>query len=88
MEQQQKDIRLVTVTFTEPIQAQQLYAFRGAIAAKVGWQNEWFHNHDNTSGGYHHRYPILQYKRHQGKPMILCLEHGVEEIQKFFSQTS
>lgn len=81
---EEKTIRVLSVSFQEEITARELSAFRGAIAAKVGWENDWLHNQDNKNNGYHHRYARLQYKRHQGRPMLLCLENGVEEVQKFF----
>jgi len=85
---QEKKIRLLAVTFEEEITARELGAFRGALAAKVGWENEWFHNHKAENDGYHHRYARLQYKRHHRRPMILCLENGIEEVQKFFASAS
>ncbi len=81
----EKNIRVLNVIFEETITARELSAFRGAIAGKVGWENEWFHNHKAETGGYHHRYSLLQYKRHHHRPMLLCLENGIEEVQKFFS---
>ena len=85
-----KKLRILQVSFDSNLQPYQLPAFRGAIARKVGIEHEWFHNHDNETGGYHNRYPLIQYKldTHQGqmRPMILCLEHGIEEAHHLFSQ--
>jgi Cas6b C-terminal domain/Cas6b N-terminal domain len=83
-------LRILSVTFDTHLDPWELPRFRGAIAHKVGLEHEWFHNHDNETGGYHQRYPLIQYKLNpQGginRPMLLCLEHGVEEAQRFFSQ--
>ncbi|MCF8245163.1 MAG: hypothetical protein K9J37_05055 [Saprospiraceae bacterium] len=73
-----KKLRLLSVSFDTSIKPWELKKFRGAVAAKVGIENEWFHNHDNseqfdssTVGSrqsdpakprYHHRYPLIQYK--------------------------
>ena len=85
-----KKLRILNVAFDTHIQPYELSAFRGAVARKVGWEHEWFHNHDNTNGGFHNRYPLIQYKldTHQGlmRPMLLCLEEGIEEAHELFSQ--
>jgi Cas6b C-terminal domain/Cas6b N-terminal domain len=85
-----KRLRILAVSFDTNIQPYQLPAFRGAIAAKVGWEHEWFHNHDNENGGTHNRYPLIQYKldtyKGQMRPMLLCLENGIEEAHHLFSQ--
>ena len=56
----EKNIRVLSVTFEEVITARELGAFRGAMAAKVGWQNEWFHNHKAETNGFHHRVALLR----------------------------
>ena len=85
-----KRLRILHVSFDANIQPYQLPAFRGALAAKVGWEHEWFHNHDNENGGTHNRYPLIQYKldtyKGQMRPMLLCLENGIEEAHHLFSQ--
>ena len=85
-----KKLRILNVAFDTHIQPYELSAFRGAVACKVGLEHEWFHNHDNTNGGFHNRYPLIQYKldTHQGqmRPMLLCLEEGIEEAHQLFSQ--
>ena len=85
-----KKLRILAVSFDTNIQPYQLPAFRGAIAAKVGWEHDWFHNHDNENGGTFNRYPLIQYKldTYQGqmRPMLLCLDNAIEEAHHFFSQ--
>lgn len=85
-----KRLRILAVSFDTNIQPYQLSAFRGAVARKVGIEHEWFHNHDNENGGYHNRYPLIQYKldtfKGQMRPMLLCLEQGIEEAHHLFSQ--
>ncbi len=85
-----RQIRILEVAFDTEIQPFQLPQFRGAIARKVGLEHEWFHNHDNDSGGFHNRYPLIQYKldtyKGQMRPMLLCLEEGIEEAHHLFSQ--
>lgn len=83
-------LRLLSVTFDTQLDPWELPRFRGAVARKVGLEHEWFHNHDAESGGYHQRYPLIQYKldtwHGHMRPMLLCLQHGVEEAHHFFSQ--
>jgi Cas6b N-terminal domain len=85
-----KNLRILQVAFDTEIQPYELPYFRGAVARKVGIEHEWFHNHDNTNGGTHNRYPLIQYKldTHKGqmRPMLLCLDEAIEEAHHFFSQ--
>lgn len=84
-------IRILEVSFDLVLQPYQLTKFRGAIANKAGLEHEMFHNHDNKKGGTINRYPLIQYKldTHNGqmRPMLLCLEKGIEESHHFFSQS-
>jgi Cas6b C-terminal domain/Cas6b N-terminal domain len=89
-----KKLRILAVSFDTHIQPYQLSAFRGAVASKVGWEHDWFHNHDNsTEGGGKtiNRYPLIQYKLdtrgEQMRPMLLCLDEAIEEAHHFFSQS-
>ena len=83
-------LRLLSVTFDTQIDPWELPRFRGAVARKVGLEHEWYHNHNAETDGYHQRYPLIQYKldthRGQQRPMLLCINQGVEEAHHFFSQ--
>ncbi len=90
-------LRVLTVTFDTEIPPWRIREFRAAIASKVGLENEWFHNHDNDGQApkhyekladrkYHYRYPKIQYKVKDNRPMIVFLAECVEEAHKFFSQ--
>jgi hypothetical protein len=79
-------LRLLSVQFDTPIDPWELPAFRGAVAAKAGLEHDMFHNHDNESGGFHYRLPLIQYKQDRGLPMLVCLNEGIEELHHFFSQ--
>jgi hypothetical protein len=86
-----KHLRTLAVTFDSQLPPWELPKFRGVFAHKVGLENEWFHNHNNETGGYHNRYPLIQYKvnaRGGGafQPMLLCIDQGVEEAHHFFSK--
>ena len=86
-----KILQCLQVSFDTPIQPWELTQFRGAMAAKVGFEHEWFHNHNQETGGFHHRYPKIQYKVEskdgETHPMILCMDEGIEEAQRLFTQS-
>lgn len=84
-----KKLNLLTVAFNTKIQRRELPGFRGAIAAKVGLENDLFHNHDNSvpnSTKRFYRYPRIQYKYYRGKLLVVCLNEGVEAMHHFFSK--
>jgi hypothetical protein len=83
-------IRTLAVTFDADLKPWELEKFRAAVAQKVGFEHDWFHNHNAETGGFYHRYPLIQYKiessREAMRPMLLCIEQGVEEAHHLFSQ--
>jgi hypothetical protein len=83
-----KELRILNVSFQTTIEPWELNAFRGAMANKVGLGNDWFHNHNNEEGAnkLHYRYPLIQYKLHQSRPVLLCIDKGVDEAHHFFVQ--
>ncbi len=83
MNEEVKKIRILRVQFNGELAGHEIPAFRGAIVDKVGDDNILFHNHlgkDAVS----YRYPLIQYKNIKGSPAIICIEHGVDEIHKYF----
>jgi Cas6b C-terminal domain/Cas6b N-terminal domain len=85
-----KQLRILAVSFDAKLQPWEIVQFRGAMARKVGLEHDWFHNHNNKTGGFHQRYPLIQYKvqPHAGafRPLLLCLDQGIEEAHHFFAQ--
>jgi hypothetical protein len=82
-------LKTLSVTFSEPIEPQELECFRGAVVEKVGQDREWYHNHNNQStekGGYHYRYPLIQYKLNRKRPMIVFINEAIDEARHFFVQ--
>jgi len=89
MERAIQAVPLLQIIFRPRIKAYELPAFRGAVADKVGREHEWFHNHDNSEGEgsrYHYRYPLVQYRRFEGRPGLLLLGEGVHQAMHFFAQ--
>lgn len=82
-------LSILSVIFDTRIAAREIQPFRSAIIEKVGREHHWFHNHNNEEGAdcqFYNRYPLVQYKRNQGKPMLVFIGKGVEEAQFFFAQ--
>lgn len=82
-----KEIRILKVVFDTEIEAYELPAFRAALADKAGWEHDLFHNHAGPDKVLY-RYPLIQYKRYQKKPILYCLEAGVDQAYHFFQNKS
>jgi hypothetical protein len=80
-----RKIKFLRIGFAPEISAAELPLFRGAIARAVGPDNVLFHNHLGDEG-YRYAYPLIQYKRQQNKPVLICLEAGAEQIHALFAQ--
>lgn len=82
-------LRYLSVSFSIPnILRQEIPAFRGAVAEKVGFEHDIFHNHE-AGGKAIYRYPLIQYKLfRQQQPGMLCLQDGVDNIYHLFSKRS
>lgn len=77
-----KKIKYLQVGFEHPITAWEVQGIRGAIIKTAGEKHRLFHNH--LEDGYRYKYPLIQYKRHQGRPLLISLDEGIEEIHHFF----
>jgi len=79
-----KKLRLLEVYFRKEIFPSEIASFRRAVIAIAGMENILFHNHLNDK--FRYSYPLIQYKIISGKPAIVCLERGVDEIHHFFNR--
>jgi len=79
-----KKLKLLRLQFENEIEEYEIPAFRAAIAKKVGKENILFHYHldDKTNL---HRYPLIQYKRINKHPSVICLEEGADEVNRFLT---
>ena len=79
-----KKLKLLRLQFENEIEEYEIPAFRATIAEKVGKDCVLFHHHlnDNTCI---YRYPLIQYKRMNNHPSIICLEEGAEEVNRFLT---
>ncbi len=80
----QTELRILSIRFTGRLHPGEVSAFRGAIGHKVGPDAVLFHNHQGDRLRF--AYPLIQYKSLGGRPSIICLGEGVDDIHRFFSQ--
>lgn len=79
-------LNFLRIQFDEQIQKHEIELFRGAVISKVGYEDTLlFHNHLGANN-YAYQYPFIQYKQIHKQPSIICLDKGVEAIQKLLSQ--
>jgi len=81
-----KKIRILTVIFDTIIKNYEIEAFRGAVIEKVGRENSVLFHHHLNDKAFLYRYPLIQYKQINNRPAIICIEHGVDEIHRFFEK--
>jgi hypothetical protein len=81
-----KKIRYLSIRFKQPIDTWELPAWRSAVIEKVGREHVLFHQH--LEHGYLYKYPLIQYKVVQNKPVLLCLDKGIEDVYHFFNKNS
>ena len=80
-----KYIRTLTIYYDTDITSQEIPLFRGAILNVMGEKaNLLFHNHigDNS---FRYAYPLIQYKRIDGKATVVCIDKGVDTIGQFIA---
>lgn len=75
-------IRILILEFENEISGFEIPAFRGAISKIAGFKNILFHNHEGDK--FRYSYPLIQYKIHKKKPLILCIAEGVNDAHHFF----
>ncbi len=78
----QTTISTLTLEFNIPCLPQEVKLFRGVIAQLGGWDNDLFHQHDNSGqeSKLLHRYPLIQYRSYNGKPYIYAINQGRDAL--------
>lgn len=80
-------IRSLTVFYDTVISYKEIPLFRGAVLHCLGDKaNVLFHNHIGE-GNFRYSYPLIQYKRLNGKAAITCVEEGADLIGQFMAET-
>ena len=81
-----KYIRTLTVITDAEIRQKEVPLFRGAVIHSLGEHpNVYFHNHLDDDK-FRYAYPLIQYKRLEGKAAIVCVEDGVDIIGQFLTE--
>lgn len=76
-------IPYLAIRFRNELASYEVPAFRGAVIHKVPASLTLFHNHIEDK--FRYRYPLIQYKRINGKAAIVCVGEGTEDIGNFFA---
>ena len=81
-----KYIRILTIFYDTEIGYKEIPLFRGAVLKSLSDKaNVLYHNHIGDST-FRYSYPLIQYKRMNGKAAITCIEEGVDIIGQFLSE--
>lgn len=82
-----KHIRTLTIIYNTEISYKDIPLFRGAVLRSLGDRaNVLYHNHIREDA-FRYSYPLIQYKRLNGKAAITCVEEGADIIGQFMSET-
>jgi len=75
-----KYIRTLTVFYDTVISDREIPLFRGTVLNSLGDKaNVLYHNHTGEET-FRYSYPLIQYKRLNGKAAIVCIEEGIELV--------
>lgn len=80
-----KSIRTLTVFYDTEISSREIPLFRGAVIKSLGDKADvLYHNHTGEDS-FRYSYPLIQYKRLNGKAAITCVEEGVDLVGQLLS---
>ncbi len=72
-----------------PLHEREIPTLRRLINRFVGGDNDLFHNHRTQQGGYHYRYPLVQYKTIEGQATVWGMgETGVAALHQLTTNAS
>lgn len=80
---QLEPINILTIQFANEISQHEIPLFRGAVIHSLENKPILFHNH--VGENFRYSYPLVQYKRIEGKAAIFCIGKGIEGIQELLS---
>ena len=81
-----KYIRTLTIFYETEISSREIPLFRGAVLKSLGNKaNVLYHNHTGEDT-FRYSYPLIQYKRLNGRAAITCVEEGADIIGQFMSE--
>ena len=95
-----RTVKTLQLSFSLDILPREIRKWRGAFIEMAGWQDDVFHNHDNSTAiangkdspdrrqkKYYYRYPLIQYRVHRGKATIFAVNEGVNKLQQILAST-
>lgn len=77
-----ESIKTLIVRFDNELKRYELSKFRGAVIDLIGNDDVYFHNHFEDRLRY--AYPLIQYKRINGKAALMCFNEGTDSIGRLF----
>lgn len=81
------NVDTLIVKFQNEISNKEIAMFRGAVLNYIPEEvNVLFHNH--VGDGFRYSYPLIQYKRIQGKAAIVCVNEGASAFKQFLDKFS
>lgn len=79
------ELKTTIIRFDTPITQKEVPFFRSAIISTLKEADILFHNHSNDNGELRYSYPLIQYKRLDGKATIVAIGKGLEVVWDFFN---
>lgn len=79
-------IKTLLIKFQNKISASEIPLFRGAVINSLDEKLVLFHNHVNDKLRY--AYPLIQYKRIDGRAAIMCIGEGADTVWEFFQSAN
>lgn len=80
---QLEPINILTIQFANEISQHEIPLFRGAVIHSLENKPILFHNH--VGENFRYSYPLVQYKRIEGRAAIVCIGKGVESVNEIFT---
>jgi hypothetical protein len=78
----QRQVSWLTAELDLPLQHHKIAAFRGALVQVAGREYDLLHNHKAGDQNYEYRYPLIQYRAHNGRAMLVGWEAGAEILRE------
>lgn len=79
-------LQILALTFDLPLSPPRISQWRGAMAAAVGLENDEYHNH-RPDGGFRYRYPLVQYRCHNGNAALLALGEAAQSVGQWLGDS-
>lgn len=79
-------INTLIIKFDKPINEYEIPLLRGAVTSSLPRNAVLFHDHDGEKLRY--AYPLIQYKRVDGKAALVCIGMGTKAVWDYFSHST